>query len=267
MWMKALWVLVPLFIPRIRAYLSRDDPLWPSSEIWQQDLESKLSSDSSLTFVEDASTKYIDECEALGDNPYDLAGGGDGVCLQAHFCARKFCKPDLFGFDLPAAVLDVRTPEDIIAGLEFAASHKIAVSVKTTGHSYQGSSTAKDSLMIWMFYYPKDDTITKNYQNSCGTAFDAVLGIGGGEIFDDTLEAFKGDYHAVTGSCRTVSAAGGWLQGVGLSWTSRHYGVGVDNVVDFDVVLPNGTFAQGVDACNEPDLFWALRGGGGGTFG
>lgn len=78
-------------------------------------------------------------------------------------------------------------------------------------------------------------------------------------MFDDTMEAIQRDYHTVTGSCRTVGAAGGWLQGVGLSGTSRRYGTGVDNVVDFDIVLPDGTFLQGVDACSEPDLFWALR--------
>lgn len=87
-----------------------------------------------------------------------------------------------------------------------------------------------------------------------------------GETWDDVLEAVKGDYHIVTGGARTVSAAGGWLQGGGLSFTSRKYGIGVDNVVDFRVVLANGTLLV-ADACTNPDLFWALRGGGGGTYG
>jgi len=63
-----------------------------------------------------------------------------------------------------------------------------------------------------------------------------------------------------------VSAAGGWLQGGGLSSTARKYGLGVDNVLRFDVVLADGR-AVVADACSEPELFWALRGGGGGTFG
>ena len=70
----------------------------------------------------------------------------------------------------------------------------------------------------------------------------------------------------VGGSCLTVSSAGGWLMGGGLSALSRKYGYGVDNVVEFQIVLPNGTVAV-VDACSQPDLWWALRGGGGGTFG
>jgi hypothetical protein len=65
---------------------------------------------------------------------------------------------------------------------------------------------------------------------------------------------------------RTVSAAGGWLMGRGLSFTSRHYGIGIDQVVAFQLVSANGT-SMPADGCSNSDLFWALRGGGGGTFG
>ena len=51
-----------------------------------------------------------------------------------------------------------------------------------------------------------------------------------------------------------------------MSSTSRKYGFGVDNVLQFKVVLANGSFVT-ADACTNQDLFWALRGGGGGTFG
>jgi hypothetical protein len=64
----------------------------------------------------------------------------------------------------------------------------------------------------------------------------------------------------------SVSAAGGWLMGSCLSFSSSEYGLGVDQVVTFDLVLTNGTMVQ-VDGCTNPELFWALHGGGGGTFG
>jgi len=54
--------------------------------------------------------------------------------------------------------------------------------------------------------------------------------------------------------------------GGGLSALSRRHGFGVDNVVDIEIVLPNGTVTN-ADACHNSDLFWALRGGGGGAFG
>ena len=47
-----------------------------------------------------------------------------------------------------------------------------------------------------------------------------MVGIGGGEVWDDVLDHVKGDYHVVTGGGRTVSAAGRWLMGGGLSFSS-----------------------------------------------
>ena len=55
------------------------------------------------------------------------------------------------------------------------------------------------------------------------------------------------------------------MLGSGLSFSHRHLGYGVDNVVSFDAVLANGTIVT-ADACSNTDLFWALRGGGGGSF-
>lgn len=130
---------------------------------------------------------------------------------------------------------------------------------------FVGSSTMSDSINIWMAHYPKDGTIKADFRNSCGQRFTTV-GIHGGEIWDDVFQAVRGRYHVVSGDTRTVSAAGGWLQGVGLSHTCRKYGLGVDNVVSFDVVLPEGRQVT-ADLCQNTDLFWALRGGGGGTFG
>ena len=64
----------------------------------------------------------------------------------------------------------------------------------------------------------------------------------------------------------SVGAAGGYLQGGGHSPMSPMFGLTVDNVLEIDVVLANGTLLT-TNACTNPDLFWALRGGGGGTFG
>ena len=153
--------------------------------------------------------------------------------------------------------------------LAFAASHDIPVTIKTTGHSLQGQSTGRDTLMIWTRNLPKYGGITEgNYIDSCGSSVDTVatLKIGGGATWSDAYGAVGADYHLVGGNCLTVSAAGGWLQGGGLSSTARKYGIGVDNVLSMNVVLSNGTQVV-ADPCSEPELFWALRGGGGGTFG
>lgn len=74
------------------------------------------------------------------------------------------------------------------------------------------------------------------------------------------------NYHVVGDASPTVGVTGGWVQGGGHSFSSPAFGLGVDNVLKFTVVLADRTVVQ-ASPCANPDLFWALRGGGGGTFG
>ena len=67
----------------------------------------------------------------------------------------------------------------------------------------------------------------------------------------------------VTGADHSVGAAGGWILGGGHSLLSPQYGLGVDNALQFEVVTPDGQLRT-ANACQEKDLFWALRGGGAG---
>jgi FAD/FMN-containing dehydrogenase len=63
-----------------------------------------------------------------------------------------------------------------------------------------------------------------------------------------------------------VSVAGGWSQGGGHSWLSMEYGLGVDHALEYKLVTADGNLTL-ANAVSNPDLFWALRGGGGGTWG
>jgi len=210
-------------------------------------------------------------CFGYISDAFKISKGNNGLCMHAHACNKNFCEDDQ-DYDLPLYSTEVKTDSDVSSVFAFAAENDLSVSVKTTGHSYQGSSTKAGSIMIWMQNFEKDLSIVKDFSNSC-TSADAdakithdVIGIGGGAVWDDVIEAVKGDYHIVTGGGRTVSAIGGWLQGGGLSFSSRLYGIGVDQAIDFTVVLTNGTVVK-ADACANSDLFWAMRGGGGGTYG
>jgi hypothetical protein len=134
--------------------------------------------------------------------------------------------------------------------------------------------------------YPKDGEITKDFADSCGDTYD-VVGINGGETWNDVFEAarvitiWSRELHGASNEekleyskCsifqthylvfifryhrnRTVSAAGGWLMGGGLSFTTRHYGIGVDQVVAFQLISENGTSVL-ADGCSNPGLFWAI---------
>ena len=70
----------------------------------------------------------------------------------------------------------------------------------------------------------------------------------------------------VGGSAKSVGAAGGYVQGGGHSLLSPKYGLAVDNVLEVDVVIADGTLLT-ANKCSNSDIFWALRGGGAGTFG
>lgn len=63
-----------------------------------------------------------------------------------------------------------------------------------------------------------------------------------------------------------VGVSGGWPQGGGQSVLSPVYGLAVNRIVQYRVVTPDGVLRT-ANACQDQDLFWALRGGGGGTFG
>ena len=264
---------------------------WPDETQWQAFIQQL--GNYTTDEEEDSTTKpkvvkvdpeNYQTCIDAGDNAYKITKSADGICMQTHNCNSEYCNSDN-ELNLPAYTVRAEQVEDIQHVLEFCNEYDIAVTVKTSGHNYSGSSTAKDSVMIWMAHYEKYGDILvvgDNFTDSCGTtaynndssSSSAIMKIGAGATWGDVYKFAGTDYNVIGGGGLTVSAIGGWLQGGGLSAMSRTYGIGIDNVVRFDVVVntntntSNGTRSVVVaDACSNPDLFWALRGGGGGTFG
>mmetsp|Transcript_28127 Transcript_28127/g.34743 ORF Transcript_28127/g.34743 Transcript_28127/m.34743 type:complete len:179 (-) Transcript_28127:289-825(-) len=124
-------------------------------------LEQLLSDEASLHAI---SNSEYSTCLSLGTDAYQISAAANGICMHAPDCSHEFCHPDEFDYDLPSYTVDVRTEDDIARSLSFAIDNDIPVSVKTTGHSYTGSSTQRDSLMIWMHNYPKDGHITTDFE-------------------------------------------------------------------------------------------------------
>ncbi|KAF8725196.1 oxygen-dependent FAD-linked oxidoreductase family, partial [Rhizoctonia solani] len=103
--------------------------------------------------------------------------------------------------------------------------------------------------------------------NHAVKAFEFSKRTGAGQDMDSLfIFADQNNITFIGGSWRTVGAAGGWAQGGGHSVLTNTYGLGADRVVQFKVVTPDGLYRT-ANACQNKDLFWALRGGGGGTFG
>lgn len=170
---------------------------------------------------------------------------------------------------VPAYYINVQKVSDIQAALKFAKQHSIPLNVKNSGHDYKGRSSAPGSLSVWTYNIQPKMELLHNFQPagcSAPSGKNAVT-IGAGEGFAGVY-AF-GEANNVTvvgGSARTVGISGGWINGGGHGALSNTLGLGVDNVLQMKTVLPNGTFVT-ANACQNQDLFFALRGGGGSTFG
>lgn len=157
----------------------------------------------------------------------------------------------------PAAVVTVTSVADVQKAMAFAAARNLKVAARSGGHSYTGASTADGTLVLDLRGLPGDIN------------FDAASG----QITVTPATPLFAMHQALaaagrglpTGTCPTVGAAGHTLGG-GIGAHSRHAGLLCDQLTSANVVLPGGQ-AVTASATSNPDLFWALRGGGGGNFG
>jgi hypothetical protein len=163
----------------------------------------------------------------------------------------------------------VETSADIAAAVRFSRDRGLRLAVKGTGHDYLGRSRAADSLMIWT-HRMREVTVHDGFVPAGSPAGEAgvpAITVGAGARWLEAYQALLpfGRY-VQGGGCVTVGAAGGFIQGGGFGSLSRRYGTAAGNMLEAEVVLASGEIVT-ANAVQHPDLFWALRGGGGGTFG
>lgn len=167
--------------------------------------------------------------------------------------------------DVPPMGVAAETAQDVALALSFAASHNLQIVIKATGHDIQGRSTAANSFLIWTARL-KNITFHEAYIACEGDVPSEAISAGPGDSYGELYALLDPSYIVVGGSARTVSAAGGHVLGGGHSFISPHYGLAADNILSAVVVLANSSIVR-ASSCENPDLFWALRGGGGGSFG
>jgi FAD/FMN-containing dehydrogenase len=157
----------------------------------------------------------------------------------------------------PAAVVTPTSAADVQKAMAFAAAHNLKVAPRSGGHSYIGASTANGTMVLDLRQLPGD----ANYDAATGQV--TVTPATSLYTMHRTLAA--AGRGIPTGTCPSVGAAGHALGG-GMGAQSRHAGLLCDQLTSASVVLPSGQ-AVTASAASNPDLFWALRGGGGGNFG
>jgi hypothetical protein len=158
---------------------------------------------------------------------------------------------------------------DVAAAIQFARAHQLRLVVKGTGHDYLGRSNAADSLLVWthrMRHIVVEDAFVPT---SCpARAPVPAVSLGAGTRWLEAYQEVTGKHHRYVqgGGCLSVGAAGGFLQGGGFGSWSKKYGIAAASLLEAEVVTADGQVRIAND-CQNADLFWALRGGGGGTFG
>ncbi|KAF6834548.1 FAD binding domain-containing protein [Colletotrichum plurivorum] len=185
----------------------------------------------------------------------------NGTCLPD---AAYVCRPGGYS----AYVVNATTPEHVKRGIDFARENNVRLIVKSTGHDYVGRSVGPGSLSIWMHNMQGIEFHEGEFQpEGCDVTIpgSAVTVGGGTEMYDIYRATAKYGQTVVGGGAGTVGA-GGYTTGGGHGLLSPQLGLAADNVLQMEVVTPQGEILTLNEAQNT-DLFWAMRGGGGSTFG
>ncbi len=159
----------------------------------------------------------------------------------------------LFSTGRPAYVVRPAGVEGVQAAVRFAARAGLALSVRGGGHGFQGFGTNDDGLVIDLGHLDGVEVVDERR---------GVVRIGGGAIWGQVADALAPYGLAISsGDTRSVGVGGLTLSG-GIGWKVRKYGLALDQVVGVEVVTAIGEVVR-ADAEEHPDLFWAIRGGGG----
>jgi FAD/FMN-containing dehydrogenase len=166
-----------------------------------------------------------------------------------------------------AYAVAARTTADVVAAVNFAREHNLRLVVKGGGHSYQGTSDAPDSLLVWTRQMNDATLVPAFVAQGCSAAPQPAVTLGAGAMWIDAYDAVttRGGRYVQGGGCTTVGVAG-LVQSGGFSNFSKAYGTAAAGLLEAEVVTADGQ-VRIANACTNPDLFWALKGGGGGSVG
>jgi FAD/FMN-containing dehydrogenase len=152
----------------------------------------------------------------------------------------------------PAVIARCLSPADVAAAVSFAADQNLEIAVRGGAHSISGASVVDDGLMIDLSQL---NQVNVNPQTMRARA-------GGGALLADLDAATQAHGLAVPAGIISHTGVGGLTVGGGMGWLTRQAGLSIDNLLSAQVVTADGQI-QRAAADENPDLFWAIRGGGG----
>lgn len=192
----------------------------------------------------------------------------DSSSVMAPFFANRSCDPFtersaqcVLGTYVQYSI-NVSSAADVSAGINFANHRNIRLVIRNTGHDYNGKSTGAGALSLWMRNLKDIEIKDWSDRHYTGKAIKMGAGVLGGEAY---IAADAEGLQVVSGECRSVGIAGGYTQGGGHSALSSRHGMAADQTLEWEVVTGTGEYLIANREINT-DLYWALSGGGGGTY-
>jgi FAD/FMN-containing dehydrogenase len=242
------------------------DPSWPTAESWQRlnrDVDGHLIQVQS-PLVACANGSESAPCQEVIknlQNPYYI-GDQPGATQTSGWVDGWMSAPSAYA-------VAARSTADVVAAVNFARENNLRLVIKGGGHSYQGTSNAADSLLIWtraMNSIVLHDAFVGQGCAASQTPQPAVT-VESGAIWMHTYEAVttKTGRYVQGGGCATVGVAG-LIQSGGFGSFSKNYGLAASWLLEAEIVTADGS-VQIANACTNPELFWGLKGGGGGSLG
>ncbi len=152
----------------------------------------------------------------------------------------------------PALIARCLSDSDVQVAVRFAAAHRMLLSVRGGGHHIAGNAVAEGGLMLDL----------SGMRTISIDAAKRTARVGPGALLGDLDAASQAHGLATPLGINSTTGVAGLTLGGGFGWLTRRHGMTIDNLLNATVVTADGA-ARVVSATSEPDLFWALRGGGG----
>ncbi len=250
----------------VHARVRSSDPAWPSAASW-----AKLNDTVGGNLIEPHALFAACETEPKGAacadvmknirNPFYVGDQPAGTEVSGWL--------DAWMPQPSAYAVRARNATDVAAAINFGRENNLRLVVKGAAHSYQGTSNAPDSLLIWMRGMNNvtlhDSFVPRGCEGKVAPS--PSVATEAGAVWIDAYDAVttKAGRYVQGGGCTDVGVAG-LIQSGGFGSCSKGFGTAAAGLLEAEIVTADGR-VRTVNACNDPELFWAIKGGGGGSWG